>query len=176
MNEIPKILEPREKVAWESKPRYAAYMVWVFFGGIVGGGVGGFFVGMLLNSLVVGLIVGIAVFAFSLFWGNLAYNVTHYAITNKRVILQKGVIGRDFRSIEYDKIQNASVNVGLIGVIFHVGRVNMFTGELISTGGKHPHLRPKYDTLRYVRKPYDVLKLLQRHLSSRKEKLYGGKY
>jgi len=175
MNEIPKILEPREKVTWEDKPKYAAYMVWVFLGGIIVGGVGGIFLGLFLRSALAGVIIGLLVFAFAVLWGNLAYKVTHYAITNKRVIIQTGVIGRDFRSISYDKIQNASVNVGLIGVIFHVGNVNVFTGEMISTGGKHPTLRPKYDTLRCIIEPYNVLKRLQKNLSRRKERLYGGR-
>ena len=85
---------------------------------------------MLLGAIVVGVIIFGILCKLSL----LARARKYYAITNKRVIIQSGIIGRDFKSIDYDRIQNVSANVGLIGMIFKVGNVNIFTGEMESAG------------------------------------------
>ncbi|MBI4014819.1 MAG: hypothetical protein HY365_02590, partial [Candidatus Aenigmarchaeota archaeon] len=68
-------------------------------------------------------------------------------------------------------MQNVSVDVGILGVIFKVGSVKIFTGEMETVGGKHPIIRAKYDRFDYVTAPYEVLKKLQTHLSARKEEL-----
>lgn len=107
-------------------------------------------------------------------------------MTNKKVIIQTGVIGRDFKLIDYDKMQNIFVDVGIIGKIFGVGTIKIFTGEIggsnasnygeIRIGSSRSSgLQPSYDSLRYISEPYAVLKHLQEHLSERKENLYGGK-
>ncbi|MBW2969495.1 PH domain-containing protein [Candidatus Woesearchaeota archaeon] len=177
MNEIPRILEPKEKVIWDGKPRYAPYMFFSVLIGIILGVFLGVFAVLGLGSIILGLAVFVLVVVLAFVLGSLAFERTHYAITNKRAVLQSGIIGRDFRSVDYDRIQNASVDVGLLGVIFKVGSVKMFTGEMesFSTGKGQSSLRPKYDTFSYVENPYEVLKLLQQHLSHRKESLYAGK-
>jgi hypothetical protein len=48
----------------------------------------------------------------------LLFKRTAYAITNRRVIIQKGVIGRDFDFIDFDKITQANVNVGIFDKLF----------------------------------------------------------
>ena len=104
--------------------------------------------------------------------------MTHYAVTNKRIILQSGIIGRDFKSIDYDKIQNVSVNKGIVGVIFNVGNLRIFTGEFETISfGKHGRSRTKskHDILRDISDPYNILKDIQSHLSKRKENLYAGR-
>jgi len=70
-------------------------------------------------------------------------------------------------------MQNVSVDVGLLGVIFKVGSIKIFTGELesYSTGKHGTGIRAKYDGFKYVTSPYDVLKKLQTRLSKRKEEL-----
>ena len=172
MNEIAKVLEPKEKVIWDGKPKYVPYMISMFFGGLIFGLLLGALAYYFLKSVLAGVVVGIIIFIVAFFFGNLSYKATHYALTNKRVIFQSGIIGRDFRSVNYDDIKNASAKVGLIGVIFHVGDINIFTGEITSTGGKNQQIAPKYDTIQAVDKPYDVLRLLQKNLSQREEKLY----
>src|SRR5690606_29244490 len=53
-----------------------------------------------------------------LIWGRMAWARTYYALTNKRVIGQSGIIGRDFRTIDYDQITNGAANVGLVDKLF----------------------------------------------------------
>ena len=172
MNEIPKILESGEKIIWDGKPKFSAYIASAIFGALLFGVIFGLFIGAWRHSKQLGFIAAGCIFFLSFIWSILSYRVTHYAITNERAVIQSGVIGRDFRSIDYDKVQNASVDVGLIGVIFRVGTVKIFTGELIGTGGKHgTSIQPKYDGFVNVEEPYNVLKLLQTSSSRRKKEL-----
>ncbi|MEW5896464.1 MAG: hypothetical protein AB1668_02125 [Nanoarchaeota archaeon] len=68
-------------------------------------------------------------------------------------------------------MQNVSADVGILGVIFKVGNIKIFTGEMETIGGKHPRVRAKYDKFSYIASPYEVLKKLQACLSARKEEL-----
>lgn len=179
MNEIGKILEKNEKFEWDDKPKYSAYITSIIMGLI--------FLSIVGTAIIIfgkqsqlWFIALAAICLFSLIIGQLRYNATHYAITNKRVIIQTGIIGRDFKSIDYDQIQNASVDVGLLGIMFGVGTIKIFTGEMesySSGSGKNrtTGMRSKYDTLNYISDQYAVLKHLQEHLSERKENLYAGR-
>jgi uncharacterized membrane protein YdbT with pleckstrin-like domain len=171
MNEIPQILEPKEKVIYDGKPEYAPYITGAIFGILIAVVVIGIFIGAFLKSILIAVIAGIVIFILGIIISNMAYTRTHYAITNKRAIVQTGIIGRDFKSIDYDRMQNVSVDVGILGVIFKVGSVKIFTGEMETVDGKHPRIQPKYDRFNYVASPYEVLKKLQTHLSVRKEEL-----
>lgn len=177
MNEIPKVLEPKERVLWEGKPKYAPYMVGIFFISVIVSVFIAFLSYGFLRSMILSVILAPVVLVICVIIGTLSWKAKHYAITNKRAIVQSGIIGRDFKSVEYDKVQNASVNVGLLGVIFKAGDVRIFTGEMESFGtGKGGNtIRPKYDSFVHIDIPYDILKILQQNLSRRKEKLYGGK-
>lgn len=171
MNEIPQILEPKEEVVYDCKPEYMPYITGVIFGTIIAGGVIGVLIGAFLKSIFLAVMAGVIILILGIVFGNMAYIRTHYAITNKRAIIQSGIIGRDFKSIDYDRMQNVSVDVGILGVIFKVGSVKIFTGEMETVGGKHPRIQAKYDRFNYVASPYEVLKKLQTNLSTRKEEL-----
>lgn len=171
MNEIPQILEPKEKVIYDGKPEYTPYITGAILGTLIAVIIIGIFIGAFLKSILFAVIAGIIIFILGIIISNMAYTRTHYAITNKRAIIQKGIIGRDFKSIDYDRMQNVSVDVGILGVIFKVGSVKIFTGEMETVGGKHPRIQAKYDRFNYVASPYEVLKKLQTHLSVRKEEL-----
>lgn len=172
MNEIPNILEPKEKVEWEGKPSYLPYMISISMVIIIISALVLLFSWGKANLTVI-ILITIAISALLFLFTHLSYRVAHYAITNKRVIIQYGIIGRDFKTFDYDKIQNASVNVGLLGIIFKVGNIQFFTGEISTTSKGRPIA--VYDTFYYIDAPYDILKKAQTHLSTRKEKLYGGK-
>lgn len=171
MNEIAQILEPKEKVVYEGKPEYAPYMAANLFASILAGIFIGVFLGLLSKSIILAVSIGIVILILGIVITNIAYARIHYSITNKRAIIQKGIIGRDFKSIDYDRMQNVSVDVGILGVIFKVGNIKIFTGEMETIGGNNPRVRAKYDKFNYVSSPYEVLKQLQTYLSSRKEAL-----
>jgi len=175
VNEISNVLSANEQVIWQEPPKYSAYMTSAF--------IGLFFFSLFISFFVfftrkfIFFFIPVVVLILGLVVANLSYNRTYYALTNKRAIVQSGIIGRDFRSIDYDQIKNASINVGLIDMLFKVGSLRIFTGEIVmqtnSKGGNH--MAPRYDTFGHVENPYDTLKLLQDKISTRKANIYGGK-
>lgn len=173
MNEIPQILEPKEKVIYDGKPEYAPWITAAIFGILIVVVIVGIFVGVYIKSMFWALVIGVIVFIVGIILSNIGYERTHYAITNKRAIIQSGIIGRDFKSIDYDRMQNVSVDVGILGVIFKVGTIKIFSGEMESakTGKYSSGIKPKYDKFYYISSPYEALKKLQTHLSVRKEEL-----
>lgn len=175
MDEIDNIIEPSEKVLWRGKPEYAPFM----FGAVISAAIlfVVFSIAVILSPASPLFIILVFIFAgLILVLRHMNYNRIHYAITNKRLVFQSGIIGRDFHSLDYDKIQSATANVGLIGVIFKVGNVMMFSGKMqtITTGNHGSRTIPVYDTFAYVKEPYEALKKVQHHLSYRKESMYGG--
>ena len=175
MNEIQSILENKEKVIWEGKPQAPAYITSVVIISIIIGICVGIFLGAFLKSWISGVGFGIDLFLVSVIVGSINYRVTHYALTNRRAIYQGGIFGRSFKSVNYDDMKNASVTKGIFNWMFGTGTINVFTGEMQSTGGKYPQMAPKYDTFLYIEDAYDVLKTLQEHLTKMEQGLYSGK-
>ncbi|MBI2452355.1 PH domain-containing protein [Candidatus Pacearchaeota archaeon] len=120
-----------------------------------------FFIGwnlFLLPFLLIGLwlLIGTPIYV----W--IGHKHIYYAITNKRVIIQKGIIGRDFEYIDFDKITNAEVNVGFwdktIGQ--DSGSILISSAGTISYGKHGPVSRPYY--LANIPNPYDVFKFFKK--------------
>lgn len=171
MKELDKVLDDREKVFWEGKPRF-----WPFF-------LSGFVMAIFgLIFLVVGavvIIVGISqgnywIILLPHFWIGVAFvfgiptyralvwKYTYYAITNKRVIIQKGLIGRDFEMVDFDKITNAEVRVGLLDILFgkKSGSILISTAGTFTYTRRGPVQRPY--TLSHIENPYDVFKFFKK--------------
>ncbi len=101
------------------------------------------------------------------------YKVTDYAVTQKRLIIKSGLIGADIRSIYYDQIRSVFINVGLIGKLFGTGTILIDTGRITQSGKRGS--KTAYDRFRFIENPYGVYKLVQKGLSSRKEGMQSGR-
>ena len=92
----------------------------------------------------------------------LVYKHTHYAITNKRVLFQSGLIGRDFQMVDFDQVTNADVNVGLIDKLFSKSSGSI----LIASAGTLTYTRQgqvqKPYTLSHIKDPYEVFKFFKK--------------
>ncbi len=179
MKEIDKILDKNEKVFWEGKPKF-----WPF---ILGGSIvtiifGLFWMLFLIPFIILAvfdIIFGSHIFGFGIlllphFWIGivlvfgipiyqiLVYKHVYYAITNKRILLQKGLIGRDFEIVDFDQITNSEVNVGLLDKMFggNSGSILISTAGSI-TYGRHGPIQKPY-TIRNVENPYDVFKFFKK--------------
>ncbi|MCW4031244.1 MAG: PH domain-containing protein, partial [Candidatus Bathyarchaeota archaeon] len=69
----------------------------------------------------------------------LRYRKTKYMITSKRLITQTGVIGLDTRFVDFDKIQEVHVRVGLGDKIFGTGSLIIVTAGFIFMGVTGPY-------------------------------------
>ncbi len=180
MRELDKVLDQNEKVFWEGTPSFWPFLLggsiittifglfWMvflipFIGFAVydilfGSHIFGFGILLLPHFWVgIGLVFGIPIYQI------LVFKHTYYAITDKRVILQKGWIGRDFEMIDFDQITNAEVNVGVFDKLFGGGNTGSI---LVSTAGSFTYTRQgaaqKPYTLRNITSPYDVFKFFKK--------------
>jgi membrane protein YdbS with pleckstrin-like domain len=164
MKELDKILNTDEKILWEGGPKF-----WPFFLGrslpltIFGIIWMGFMMIFVIVSLISGGPAKYFIFAMPHFWiglfllfGPPIYNFlvfkhTYYAITDKRVILQTGVIGRDFQIIDFNQVTNAEVNIGVFDKL-----IGQNTGSiLISSAGSFTYA-PNNTTMQKLQRPYTI--------------------
>lgn len=182
MNEFDKILEKKEKVFWKGRPNFWPFFLSGFAMVIFGLFfliIGGFFAfqgiasGNYLFIFLPHFWVGV-VFVFGVpIYKALVYKRTYYAITNRRVIIQKGLIGRDFEMVDFDQITNAEVNVGVLDVLFGKRSGSI----LISTAGTFTYTRrgesvQKPYTLSHIDNPYEVFKFFKKVSHAVKTDIY----
>jgi len=118
------------------------------------------------------ILMGFAITFGPSIWQLMRYRNTEYMITNKRIIIQTGAIGLDTRFIEFEKIQEVYVQIGIIDKLFNTGTLYPmtagFSGFVPSTGyeygGRHGY-RP---SLAALKEPYGVQKLLQEAIEKSK--------
>ncbi len=183
MNELKKVIEPSERIEWQGNPQANSYFVSKSITLLF---LAGFAAVMLVltknqNPNLQLWICGVsALLIFLIVSMVLGYRATFYGVTNKRLIFQHGIIGRDFKSIDYDQIKSVSVNVGIIDKLFNTGSIMVFTGEVetFSSGSgrnRGSGVRSKFDNIENIANPYEILKKIQMHLTKRKENLYSGR-
>jgi len=133
-------LDPDEEILWSGKPAsetmYGAYLAGIplilFFG--------------------LGLVIIVGAY--------LSRENTDYVITDKSVYKKTGILSRSVSEVEYEKVQNTSFSVGVVGRYFDYGNVDISTA-----GGSGVEM-----TLRGVSSPQDV----QKRLSRRVKEIQGG--
>jgi len=171
MNEIGKILNHNEHILWEGKPLFWPFVLRsVFYSlfGLIYSAIGifvtwnalqhGAWFTLFFPHLWIGLLM---VVGFPLYQV-LVFEKTHYAITNKRVIIQRGVIGRDFKIIDFDKITQADVNVGILDIMFgkRSGTIDIMTANQIIYRRDWILVNPR--SLCNIPDPYNVFKFFKK--------------
>ncbi|OGZ79127.1 MAG: hypothetical protein A2528_00620 [Candidatus Staskawiczbacteria bacterium RIFOXYD2_FULL_37_9] len=180
MKELNKVLNENEKIFWEGAPSFWPFLFGRSFPLVIFGFFWMMFlipfIAMAIYDILFGShIIGFGILLLPHFWvgifllfGPAVYSIlvfkhTHYAITDKRVIIQKGWIGRDFEIVDFDQITNAEVNVGLFDKIFGKGDTGSI---LISTAGTFTQTRrglsSKPYTMYNITNPYDAFKFLKK--------------
>ena len=162
------ILDPDEKVIWSGRPHpgpfFASGLPLLIFGLCWGAfDYFGFIRHMPRNSEMNAALIPFFALHLFPFWLALAnfvrlpivYRNTGYALTNRRVIIRAGFWGASFQSIDYDRIQEASVSVNLIERPGGLGTIRIFSGR---TNAKGANL---YDSFVGIENPYDVYRQLK---------------
>jgi uncharacterized membrane protein YdbT with pleckstrin-like domain len=188
LSELDKLLNEDEKVLWKGKPLKKAFIVpglfsipfgliflafaifWMW--GAASAGAPDFFTlfGLPFVLIGFGITLGPSVWQFT------RYRNTEYMITNKRIITQTGAIGLDTRFVDFEKIQEVYVQIGIIDRLFGTGTLYAMTAGFsgfvpsggYGYGGMHGYL-PSFAALK---EPYEVQKLLQEAIEkSKKDKI-----
>ena len=142
-NSIDDIVDPNEKVLWRGQPNAKSYvlasMLKMLPIALLWMAVDGFFIGFIATGMASGNIplalLGFVVPFFLIhlapvwIWIGKTVKATRevknleYAITDKRIIIRSGVVGIDFKFINYAEIDSVNVKVGIIDRIFRVGDI-----------------------------------------------------
>jgi uncharacterized membrane protein YdbT with pleckstrin-like domain len=189
LSKFDKLLNANEKIIWSGKPVRKAFIlsgvVSIPFGLIfmafaifwmwtaASGGAPYFFslFGLVFVLIGFGIVFGPSLLQL------LRYRNTEYVITDKRVITQTGAIGLDTRFVDFEKIQEVYVQIGVMDRLFGTGSVYAMTAGFSGFGprggygygyGGFAFNRPSLSALK---EPYEVQKLLQEAIErSKKEK------
>ena len=124
---------------------------------------------------MIGIGIAFGPFLFQL----LRYRNTEYMITDKRIITQTGAIGLDTRFVDFEKVQEVYVQIGVIDKLFGTGSLYAMTAGFsgfVPRGGYgygygYGGFAGNRPSLAALKEPYEVQKLLQEAIEkSKKEK------
>jgi len=179
LSKLDKLLNANEKVLWSGKPVKKAFILPALGSIPFGLFFLGFFIFWLWGASSAGapafftlfglpfILVGFGITFDPSVWQLMRYRNTEYMITDKRIITQTGAIGLDTRFVDFDKIQEVYVKIGIFDRLFGTGTLYAMTAGFSSFGpsgsygygygGMHG-FRP---SLAALKEPYQVQKLLQ---------------
>lgn len=153
--ELRSVLRPDEKIVWYGKPtpsiavlrslpRSVFGLIFLFVAILVifTGEAPALIFGSIFLTIALLMVVGGPLYAY------LRMKVIEYVITNKRLITKYGIIGRDYRFTEIDKIQSVDVIVDFWDKVFNAGKVR---ATLMGIGGH---------TFSSINDPYEVQKII----------------
>lgn len=164
MSKIHDVLTSGERIVWEGKPKFWPFIL-SFSPALLFGLV---FLAIAIFSLMAGgeasELGGYGVLGTLFGLGLFVYNVVnfpyvHYAITDKRTLIEQGVIGRDVLSIEHDQLVSTSVTVGFADKVFggNTGSV-----MIIHSGSARGRYGATPVGLRSIEDPYKIYQLLNK--------------
>jgi hypothetical protein len=166
--EFEAVTEPGEKVLWTGRPVFWPFVLHAVPILIFGAIWGLMDLGILGKAATSKGHVDLFLFGFGFLhafpaWGSLLYAAylvmvhgnTAYAYTNRRLLMRSGVVGTSFTSVDYDRIQELDVTVGVIERLFGVGTVRAYCGRNTSKGARI------YDQFVSIANPYDVFRAIK---------------
>lgn len=165
MSDIHQVLTSNEQKIWEGRPQFLPFVFSALPIAIIGFAWGAFLLslpGWTWSTIILtphfwfGVVFGPG----SLLYTILVHRFVHYIITDKRTLVQSGLIGRDILSIDHDQVTSIQVNVGVIDKLF--GK-NSGTVRITHAGGRVSKKgNPRPDVLASIDDPYKVYQMLNK--------------
>ena len=173
---IREMMDSNEYSIWEGKPEKITYiignpvmyivaLVWGAFdfgfislmfgaGPGIGGGFGLFLIPFfLLHLMPVWIAIGGPIYRF------VNWNYIQYVLTDKRIYIQSGIIGRDINIVEFTDISEPEVNVGLIEKLRGCGTIRLTPRYYRNTQGER--VSSNKGALLHIEDPYTVYKRIK---------------
>jgi len=124
------------------------------------------------TSLVPIIIIGylIIVLLPTLIFGNIAYKNRFYAYSNKRILIRSGIIGVDYRTLEYQALTATMVHVSFLDKILGTKTGTLNFGSPSSpvgmTSGGSRGVISSY-SFKSIEKPYDTLREIKEFMDKK---------
>ena len=169
---LPSPIMEGENVIWSAKPKKSAFIInsilgmmpiallWLAFDlaiilqlDIISGDFLFLIVFFAFHLLPVWIWIGNIVTA------NTKWKNTKYYVTDRRIVIQTGIVGASYQTIYYKDIKNINLKIGLIDKMLGVGDVYIDTGDVRHTrNGVHGVFYSLLD----IEKPYDIYPKIQK--------------
>ncbi len=167
-NNISAFLEPDEKIVWNGSPVSSVFIassIPIMIFGLIFLAMSSVFAVMALLTIILApfgllfVLIGLVITLAPL-WQYISLRNIEYAITTKRIIVTGGIIGKDVKVVDFDKIQNSSVEVGLFDKLLGMdtGTIRIFSGETVRTKNGTSSISLG---LHAIPNPYEVFKQLK---------------
>ncbi len=173
MTKFHKVLEPKENILWEGKPNALPYILdktipylflatlWIFlvYIFVLGEHPKEYDSSRLFFLIFPHILMGLALALGPLIYSYFSQKNIRYLATDKRILIQSGILGEDFESIEYDEIAQTKVDLGLRDLLS--GR----SGSIFLHGkNRNGLVTPSgfFYALHHVENPYEVFKLIEK--------------
>ena len=170
-NQFKDVLEKNEKIKKVYKPDKVKYwvafvlsslvcIVWVFFALVFSIPEEGeaFDPNLFWLLFTIACAVSVGLLLFSVLFGAIYYHNRFYAYTNKRIIVRSGIIGIDYKSLDYRFLSATTVSVTALDKILCRNTGNLRFGSPSSPmGGASAESVSPY-TFKHIYKPYDALR------------------
>ena len=172
---LPNPIVNGEEVIWSAKPKKRAFIINAVFGMLPLALFWLIFDLMFIGPIVLSGAIWENLSFFVIFFGfhllpvwiwignivtaNTKWKNTKYYVTDKRIIIQTGIIGASYQTIYYKDIKNVNLKVGLIDKMLGVGDIYIDTGVVRHTRNG---LQSVFYTLLDVENPYDIYPKVQK--------------
>ena len=148
-----------EALLWRGRPSWRAMMSFWFSVGVLAIVV--LVLGIVIDQAQWGALIAAVIAVFGLVKGWLERVATLYTITDRRIIIRKGILSRHERAAHIDRVQNVNLSQSFFDRIFGVGTLDFDTAgtedsDFKFSGIADPdELRQKIDT-EYVRRSREM--------------------
>lgn len=170
------ILDIGEQIVWEGKPDKVTYIAGapiIYIFALLWGAFDSIFIFAFLNTGTLELGgMGLVIIPFFIFhltpvWiavGGPLYRTVNwkyidYIITDRRIYIESGMIGRDVKIIEFSDVHEPEVNVGVIEKLRECGSIRLSPGVYSNNGGRR--VTSTRTTLAHIADPYRVYKIIK---------------
>jgi len=119
--------EQNEQVIYEGRPSWRSILGFYIMGLVIVAVAAA--IAYLVSGTGLGVAVGAGVFVLLLLIGWLKRISTRYAITDRRLRIQRGIVARKVEEARLERVQNVSVNQGVLERILQVGTVDFDTAS-----------------------------------------------
>ena len=116
-----------EQVIYEGRPSWRSILGFYLVGLVVVAVAAG--IGYLVADAAGAAVAGVAVFVLLLLVGWLKRISTKYAITDRRLRIQRGIISRDVEEARLERVQNVNVKQSVFERLLQVGTVDFDTAS-----------------------------------------------
>ena len=121
-------------------------------------------------SVAVSLGVILLIFLLTILLMSIYYRNVYYGYTNKRIVIRKGIIGVDYKSLDIDMIGASTVNVSILDKLLRKNTGTITFGSMASPMVASSGMVTNF-VLAHLENPYEIYKEIKNYISDSSSKM-----